>query len=129
MVLREATLKDVLAAGQTVEDLGISAGLVTDLLLRLIYNEGHVSLGRAVEVTRIHARALDSILEQMQYEHIVEVASAGAVGRMSYVYTLTDVGRERAREAFERSQYVGPARSPWSVTSSRSNCKPRAGSG
>ena len=109
MVLKEATLKDVLAAGQTAEELGISTGMITDLLLRLVYNEGHVSLGRAVEVTRVHARALDSILEQMQYEHIVEVASAGAVGRMSYVYTLTDVGRERAREAFERSQYVGPA--------------------
>ncbi len=109
MVLREVTIKDVLAAAQTSEELGIPISLVSDLLLRVIYNEGHVSLGRAAEVIRIHGRVLDSLLEQMQYEHIVEVASAGAMGRMSYVYTLTDTGRARARDAFERSQYVGPA--------------------
>ncbi len=109
MVLREVTLPEVLAAAQTAEDLGIPYSLVVDLLLRLLYNEGRVSLGRAAEVIRIHGRVLDTYLEQMQHEHIVEVASAGTVGRMSYVYSLSDEGRARAKEAFERSQYIGPA--------------------
>ncbi len=109
MVLQEVTLPDVLAAAQEIDDLGISVALVNDLLLRLLYSEGRVSLGRAVEVIRIHARVLDRLLEQMQHEHIVEVASAGAVGRMSYIYSLSDEGRERAKESFERSQYLGPA--------------------
>ncbi len=109
MVLQEITLPDVLAAAQTVDDLGIPVAIVNDLLLRLLYTEGRVSLGRAVEIIRIHARVLDAALEQMQHEHIVEVASAGQVGRMSYVYSLSDVGRERAKESFERSQYLGPA--------------------
>ncbi len=109
MVLKEATLQDVLAAAQTPEELGIPPALINDLLLRLIYNEGQVSLARAAEVIRIHARALDAFLEKMQREHIVEVAAAGQVGRMSYVYALSDVGRARAKEAFERSQYLGPA--------------------
>lgn len=109
MVLQEITLKDVLEASQNIEDLGIPVSLVNDLLLRLLYNEGHVSLGRAVEVIRVHATVLDGLLQQMQHEHVVEVASAGTVGRMSYVYALSNTGRSRAREAFERSQYLGPA--------------------
>jgi predicted ATPase with chaperone activity len=109
VVLTGITLPDVLAAAQTVDDLGIPVSLVNDLLLRLLYTEGRVSLGRAVEMIRIHARVLDNLLEQMQHEHIVEVASAGTVGRMSYVYSLSDDGRNRAKEAFERSQYLGPA--------------------
>jgi len=109
VVLKDATLTDVIAAANAVEELDIPVVIVSDLLLRLLYNEGQVSLTRAAEVIRTHPRILDSLLEQMQYEHIVEVASAGTVGRMSYVYALTDAGRARAREAFERSAYVGPA--------------------
>jgi len=109
VVLKEVSLDDVLAAAETLEDLGIPVAIVTDLLLRLLYSEGHVSLGRAAEITRVHGRVLDNVLQQMQHEHIVEVASAGAVGRMSYVYALSEAGRERAKDAFERSQYLGPA--------------------
>ncbi|GAB4569460.1 MAG: AAA family ATPase [Anaerolineae bacterium] len=109
MVLQQATIQDVLRNAETEEELGIPLVIVNDLLLRLLYNEAQVSLTRATEVIRVHARLLDTILEQMQYEHLVEVVSAGAIGRMSYVYQLTEAGRARAREAFERSHYVGPA--------------------
>ncbi len=109
MALKDLTLTDVIAAAETVEELDIPVVIVSDLLLRLLYNEGQVSLSRATEVIRVHGHVLDSLLQQMQYEHIVEVASAGVVGRMSYVYSLTDEGRARARESFERSAYVGPA--------------------
>lgn len=109
MVLPQATLPDVIAPAQTAEELGIPSALIHDLLLRLLYNEGTASLARAVEIIRVHARVLDTFLESMQRDHLVEVASAGQVGRMSYVYALGDAGRERARESFERSQYLGPA--------------------
>ncbi len=109
MVLKEATLPDILANAETEADLGIPAVLVNDILLRLLYNEAQVSLSRAAEVIRVHAHILDTQLQQMQYEHLVEVASAGQVGRMSYSYQLSEAGRARAREAFERTHYVGPA--------------------
>ncbi len=109
MTLKDMTLTDVIAAATAVEELDIPVVIVSDLLLRLLYNEGQVSLSRATEVIRVHARILDSLLAQMQYEHLVEVAAAGAVGRMSYIYSLTEEGRGRSREAFERSAYVGPA--------------------
>lgn len=109
MVLKEATIQDILQNAETEDDLGISLVIVNDLLLRLLYNEAQVSLSRATEVIRVHGRLLDRLLEQMQSEHIVEVSSAGQIGRMSYVYQLSDAGRIRAKEAFERSHYVGPA--------------------
>jgi predicted ATPase with chaperone activity len=109
VVLKEVALPDVLAAAHSMEELGIAPAIVTDLTLRLLYSEGQVSLGRATEVIRVHARVLDNLLQQMQHDHIVEVVSAGSVGRMSYIYSLSETGRERAKEAFERSQYLGPA--------------------
>jgi predicted ATPase with chaperone activity len=109
MVLQQVTLQEVLATANAAEELGIQPAIVNDILLRLLYNEGHVSLGRASEVLRVHGSILDRMMQQYQNEHLVEVASAGSVGRMSYIYALSDAGRARAREAFDRSQYVGPA--------------------
>jgi predicted ATPase with chaperone activity len=45
----------------------------------------------------------------MQLEHLVEVAGAGALGRLSYTYRLTDEGMKRVRDAMGRNQYTGPA--------------------
>jgi len=91
-----------------VESLGIPPSLVIDLIFRLLFNEGNVNLSRFSEVMRIHPTVLDEILARLQQEHLVEIAKAGAMGRLSYTYSLTDAGFKRARDALERSQYVGP---------------------
>ena len=107
-----ADLTKVLAPATTVEELGIPGALVNELILRLLFSEGDVSLARFGEVIRVHNQILDDILAWMQQEHHVEVAKAGAAGRLSYVYRLTDDGVRRARDALERTQYIGPAPVP-----------------
>jgi energy-coupling factor transporter ATP-binding protein EcfA2 len=58
-------------------------------------------------------RIIDETMLWMQKEHLVEVSKASTeIGRMGYVYTLTDEGKKRARDSFERSQYVGPVPVP-----------------
>jgi len=106
------SLDELLTPCQKLEDTGIPGGIIVDLMLRLLFNEGHVSVGRFAELTRLSSMVTDEQLQWMQKEHLVEVAKAGGIGRMSYVYSLTDAGRARARDAFERSQYLGPAPLP-----------------
>jgi energy-coupling factor transporter ATP-binding protein EcfA2 len=49
----------------------------------------------------------------LQQEHLIEVPrSTGRLGRRSYLYSITDEGKARARDALERSQYTGPAPVP-----------------
>src|SRR5690606_1642601 len=55
---------------------------------------------------------VDEMLIKLQAEQLVEIASAGSMGRFTYTYALTDAGRRRARDAMERSQYIGPAPIP-----------------
>ncbi len=108
-----ADLKTLLKEPQTIEELRIPQNLVIDLVLRLLFNEGNVALSRMVQVIRVNSQILDKLLLWMQKEHLVEVSQAGTgLGRLGYVYTLTDAGEERARDALERSQYVGPAPVP-----------------
>ncbi|MDX1689157.1 MAG: hypothetical protein R3248_14330, partial [Candidatus Promineifilaceae bacterium] len=92
-----------------VEALGVPTNLIVDLIYRLLFREGEVSVSRFTDVIRLHAQPLDTILSRLKQEHMVEISNTGALGRFSYTYRLTDEGTRRAREAMERSHYVGPA--------------------
>jgi len=101
-------LKHVLTQATTVEQLGIPPTLVTDLMFRMLFNEGEVSVARLCDVIRVYPQIIDDFLMQAQHDHLVEVAKAGSI-RFSYVYRLTDDGAQRARDSIERTHYVGPA--------------------
>lgn len=103
------SMEDLLKPAIKQEELGIPSSIITDLIFRLLFNEGDVSVARFSEVLRLHAQLLDDVMARLQQEHLVEVSKTGRIGRLSYTYTLTDAGTNRARDALERSQYIGPA--------------------
>lgn len=108
-MLEELTLKQLLTEATTMEELHIPQNIVIDIIFRLLYNEGNVALARFTEVLKINKTIIDDVLLWMQKEHLVEVSKASVeLGRLSNVYTLTDAGKNRARDSMERSQYVGP---------------------
>jgi DNA polymerase III delta prime subunit len=112
-VKRFPGIEDLLEPPSSLDELDIKQNLVTDILLRLTYNEGEVSVTRAEEVLRLPYRVLDELLSWLQQEHYVEVSKAvGSLGRRGYVYSLTDMGRARAKEALDRTMYVGPVPVP-----------------
>lgn len=94
------------------EQLDIPVSIVIDLIMRILFNEGDVALKRLCDIIKLEPQVLDSILAKLQHEKQVEVAHAGQMGRFSYSYSLTDEGSARARDALERSQYIGPAPIP-----------------
>lgn len=106
------TLKEMLQQPQSMEDLDIPQNILIDIVLRLLYNEGNVNFRRFTQVIRV-PHVVDTILEWMKNEHLVEVlAGSGGISRLGYVYTLSKAGEDRARTAMERSQYIGPAPVP-----------------
>jgi energy-coupling factor transporter ATP-binding protein EcfA2/DNA-binding PadR family transcriptional regulator len=112
---RPVTMHDILIEPQTIEELGVSSGLIHDMMFRMMFNEGDVSLRRFMDTMRISGKLLDQLLLKMQQDHFVEISKAGQIGRTSYVYRLTEEGMSRARDAMERTQYVGPVPVPIEV--------------
>ncbi|MCL4879894.1 MAG: AAA family ATPase [Anaerolineae bacterium] len=104
-----ARLKEVIAVANTPDELGIPAGIVSDIIFKILFNEGEATLKRLSDVIKVHGRVIDVLVEQMQYEHLVEVAKAGSANRATYAFSLTDEGMKRARDAMERNLYIGPA--------------------
>ena len=102
-------IKDLIAIPTSAEELGIPISLITDLVYRMLFNEGDVSVSPFTEIIRIHPQVVDDMLARMQQEHLVEVARTGTLGRLSYTYRLTEEGGKRARDAMEKSLYVGAA--------------------
>ncbi len=102
----------IIATKRKAEDLNIPTAILSDIIFRLLFSEGDVSLQRIVEVIKVSQQIIDDILTWMKNEHHVEIAKAGAFGSLSYTYRLTDSGRARAHNALDRSLYIGPAPVP-----------------
>jgi len=105
---RQPEIWDIISQHNSADDLGVPNAIVVDLIMRQTFQEGEVSIKRFMEVLRISFKVIDAMLLKMQQEHQVEIARAGNIGRASYVYRLTEEGMARARDALERSQYIGP---------------------
>ena len=108
-----STQKFVPLAPRSVEETGLSLGLLTDLALKTFYFESFLT-GRdlALRMGLPFSNVVSVVLEFMRREQLCEVRSAtgrGGFSEASYEYVLTSRGREMAREAMERSQYMGPA--------------------
>ncbi|MEA3376391.1 MAG: ATP-binding protein [Chloroflexota bacterium] len=107
------------ARPSSIEDTGLPLGFLSNLALKMLYLEGDL-LGYelAARMRLPHAGVVDDLLASLKEEQLCEVKGTGGgsgglgLGRAVYRYRITDKGRAAAREALERSQYVGPAPVP-----------------
>jgi hypothetical protein len=97
----------------TVDDTGIPADRLTQLMLKTLYI-GEATGTALADRMQLPFSVLGPLLEAARVQLQIEVlgttnATAGAAG---YRYALTDVGRDRARQSLDANQYVGPAPVP-----------------
>ena len=91
---------------------GLTLMHICDIILKQLYLQ-RSQLG--IEIARsahLPFNILDDGLAFLIKEKCIEVASGELIGRASYQFNLTELGRTRAKEAFERCRYMGPAPVP-----------------
>ena len=99
-------------APENLEQSGLSLMMVCDLILKQLYLQGAAVGVDLARQSRLPFNVIDEGLVFLKEEKCIEVASGDLIGRVSYRFNLTDLGRARAREAFEQCRYVGPAPVP-----------------
>ncbi len=107
-----ASMPEAPMSPDTLREAGLSPGLLNDLILRTLYQNG-VMLG--LELAKFLCLPFKLVEEGIRFlkdEKCVEVMGGEIIGRVSYRFALTDLGRRRAQDAMAQCAYVGPAPVP-----------------
>jgi hypothetical protein len=98
-------------APMTLEETGLPASLVEQLLIKTLY-AGELTGLMLSDRMRLPYAVLEPIVERVRVERLVEVKGASGSSSASYRYALTDLGRDRARQYLDINQYTGAAPVP-----------------
>ena len=96
----------------SVADTGLTPEFISDLLLKILYVQGARSGQQLSDQIALPFALIDDMLLDMQGRRFIEVRSTHGPNRGGYLFDLVGAGRERARDALESNQYVGPAPVP-----------------
>lgn len=97
----------------SIADTGLSRLNIADLILKVLYNGGdmfghEISARMKLPFTGV----LDSIIEWLKHEQLIDITGGGGIGEISYRYIITSKGVAKALEAMERTAYAGAAPVP-----------------
>jgi hypothetical protein len=96
---------------KSLQETGLGTDQVEQLLVKTLYG-GEASGLALAERMRLPFTMIEPLIERVRAEQFVEVRGSTGAGSSSYRYALTDLGRDRARQYLDVSQYVGPAPVP-----------------
>jgi len=96
-----------LEAPHSLAEVGVSADQIEQLLVKTLYAGEATGLDLSDRL-RLPYAVLEPLIERVRAERLVEVRGASGSGSATYRYVLTDLGRDRARQYFDSSMYVGP---------------------
>lgn len=92
----------------TVGETGLNFLFLIELLAKILFLRGQLRLADLAAHTRLSVGVLEPLLAFMRAERLCEVSrSSGA--ETATTFTLTELGRLRAHDFLQNSQYAGPA--------------------
>jgi MoxR-like ATPase len=94
---------------QNLAECSLDESFVKDLILKTVYY-GHRPTGRGIADTIcLPFAVIGGLLQALRVEQMVEVVGSPNGLEQAFRYAITPKGRERALQALEQCQYVGPA--------------------
>jgi hypothetical protein len=91
---------------RTIEDTGVAVDRIEQLLIKTLFN-GEASGHLVADRMRLPYSILEPLIERVRAERLVEVRGASGSGTAAFRYALTDLGRSRARQYLDISEYAG----------------------
>src|SRR5579871_4254637 len=108
-VLAEDTAVMVPPRVNSIEDTGLEASFLCDLVLKHIYFGGVMAGATIAANMRLpYYQLVEVLLETLKTQNFIEVRGSTGVLSTTYRYALTEKGHNKVQEAFERNMYAGP---------------------
>jgi DNA-binding PadR family transcriptional regulator len=92
----------------TIEETGLSFQFLMELLTKTLFLRGQLRLFDLAQHSKLSVGVLEPLLAFMRTERLCEVTRSSET-ETATIYTLTELGRLRAQDFLQKSQYAGPA--------------------
>lgn len=99
----------------TIAETGLTREFLYELALKSMYYTGTATAAELVDALGLSGSVVQEILTALSRDRLVMVLGGETARPMSYQYTITEQGIERAQAAMERTQYVGVAPVPFAA--------------
>ena len=97
---------------ESLEQTGLSHTFFEQHLLRLLYFRGEL-IGREIaQCIGVKFSIIEQVIEGFKRAQLVQLKRSVGMGNVTGYFSLTELGRDRARQCLEMSQYFGPAPVP-----------------
>jgi hypothetical protein len=111
-LIRTSLPADFPPVPSSFEELGLEQDLLIQLLVKTLYVVGELTEASAAQRLKVPYAIVEELFRVLRTEKLCEVKGLSGARGILYRYNLTDLGRARARDYMEVSQYVGPAPVP-----------------
>jgi predicted ATPase with chaperone activity len=105
-------LPEAPSAPDNMQQTGLTLGFLSDMLLRTLYLRGGMLGLDLARLICLPFKVIEEALGFLKHEKCIEILGGDLIGRISYRFNLTELGRRRAQEAYQMCAYVGPAPVP-----------------
>jgi len=95
-----------------LKEAGLPLSFLNDMVLRTLLVRGSMLGLDLAKTLCLPFKVVEESLRFLKEEKLIEVTGGDLIGQVSYRFTLTDRGRDRARELYNYCKYVGPAPVP-----------------
>jgi predicted ATPase with chaperone activity len=103
---------DAPSAPETLQQTGLTLGFLGDMILRALYTRGGMLGLDLAKLLSLPFKVIEESISFLKHERCIEILGGDLIGRISYRFSLTDLGRQRAQQAMEMCAYIGPAPVP-----------------
>src|SRR5215831_4441910 len=94
----DGALTEAPSAPDNIKEAGLTAGFLNDMILKTLYTNGSL-LG--LDLSRqlcLPFKVIEESLRFLKDDKCLDVTGGDLIGRVSYRFTLTDLGRRRAQD-------------------------------
>lgn len=106
----QVPIRELIPWPRSIEETELSLGFLADLALKLIYYKSDMTSVEIADALALPFRGvMEKVLEFLKREEYVEISGSKGFGERGFQWLISGKGSERALQALERDQYIGPA--------------------
>ncbi len=110
---RLLTVEFLPPAPRTVEETGLSFAILSDLVIKLLYNYTELEGLKIAELLCLPFNGvIEPVVRRLKDEKFLEIKGGGSSMAAQWRFSITSKGIEKAHEVLSRNGYIGPAPVP-----------------